>query len=126
MAQALQNNNVKKLMPIVQPDYTSKTSNTTNDHAQVYNINGTNNTHHDHLSQQPKKKNSNGKTNNITNNINLNVSTTKTTKNTNSNLTNAQNNWKYSLRLSPQTAYHRLRLFRATANHEVGQGTHTT
>ena len=125
MEQALQNNNIMKVMPIIQPYYTSQISNTTNDHAQVYNINGTNNT--TIISPNNlKRKNSNEKTNNITKNINLNVSTKKTKQNTNSNLTNAQNNWKYSLRLSPQTACHRLILFRATANHEAGQGTHTT
>ena len=73
MEQALQNNNVMKLMPIIQPDYTSQTSNTTNDHAQVYNTHGTNNTTII-SSNNLKRKNSNGKTKNITNNINLNGS----------------------------------------------------
>ena len=41
MTQSLQKNNAMELMSITQPDYTSQTSNTTNDHAQVYNINGT-------------------------------------------------------------------------------------
>ena len=68
-----------ELMPIIQPDYTSQTSNTTHDHAQAYNTNGTNNT--TIISPNKlKRNNSNGKMNNITNNINLNGSTKTTTK----------------------------------------------
>ena len=88
IAQSLQNNNTMEIMPITQPDYNSQTSNTTNNQAQEYNTNKTNNT--SIISPNNlKRKNSNGKTNNSTNNINLNGSTT-TTKNTNSKLTNAQ------------------------------------
>ena len=117
MEQALQKNNVMKLMPIIQPYYTSQTSNTTNDHAQVYNINGTNNT--TIISPNNlKRKNSNGIRTTLQI-ILISMSQCLNKKNTNSNL-------KYSLRLSPQTACHRLRLFRATANHEAGQGTQTT
>ena len=71
IAQPLQNNNVMELMPIIQPDYTSHTSNTTHDHAQAYNTNGTNNTTIISPSNL-KRKNSNRKPNNITININLN------------------------------------------------------
>ena len=44
IAQSLQNNNTMDLMPIIQPDYNSQTSNTTNSQAQEYNTNKTNNT----------------------------------------------------------------------------------
>ena len=71
IAQSLQNNNAIELMPITQLDYTSQTSNTTNDHSQVYNTNGTNNTTIISPSNL-KRKNSNRKPNNITININLN------------------------------------------------------
>ena len=88
IAKSLQNNNTIELMSIIQPDYNSQTSNTTNNQAQVHNTNETNNT--SIISPNNlKRKSSNGKTNNSTNNINLNGSTTTTT-NTNSDLTNAQ------------------------------------
>ena len=44
IAQSLQNNNTIESMPITQPDYNSQALNTTNNHAQVHNTNGTNNT----------------------------------------------------------------------------------
>ena len=88
IAQSLQNNNTMEIMPITQPDYNSQTSNTTNNQAQEYNTNKTNNT--SIISPNNlKRKNSDGKTNNSTININLNGPTT-TSKNTNSKLTNAQ------------------------------------
>ena len=79
IAQSLQNNNTIESMPITQPDYNSQTLNTTNNHAQVHNTNGTNNT--SIISPNNlKRKDLNRKTNNSTNNINLNGSTTTTKK----------------------------------------------
>ena len=124
ITQSLQNNNTIKLIPITQLDYNSQTSNITNDHAQVYNTNVTNITSII-SSKNLKRKNSNGKTNNITNNSNLNGST-KTTKNTNSNLTYDQNKLESFTKTLAQTACHRLRLVKATANHKASQGTQTT
>ena len=77
IAQSLQNNNTMEIMPITQPDYNSQTSNTTNNQAQEYNTNKTNNT--SIISPNNlKRKNSDAKMNNNTINININDHDTDT------------------------------------------------
>jgi len=77
IAQSLQNNNTMEIMPITQPDYNSQTSNTTNNQAQEYNTNKTNNT--SIISPNNlKRKNSDAKMNNSTINININDPDTDT------------------------------------------------